>query len=710
MPTYRITAPDGKSYDVTAPEGASEQDVLAYAQRSFKMAAAPKAEKPSKPFGQQLNEAIADTPRQLGLTARYGLEGVGDVLDFVASPIRAGLNALGANVKGRSGETLANIAGLPQPKTAQERIVADASRLVAGGALPIAAGARLAQAPGVAGSVGAQLAANPAMQLGSAAAAGGAGGYTRETGGNEGSQLAASLAAGIAAPMVAGGAQRAINAARQAVARPAVAPQQIDITINNALRDSGVKLGDLPAEVAGSIRNDVSQALQTGGNLSDDAVRRLADYRLTGLTPTRASLTLNPSDVTRQKNLAKLGANSADPAAQQLAEVQNLNNKALTQGLNDLGAANAADPVAGAQRIMGALSARNDRAKSIINNAYANARDTQGRVAMLDPSAFTRKANDLLDDALLGGKLPADVRNLLNRTATGEMPLTVDVAEQFKTRIGELQRSTTDLAERKALGLVRNALDDAPLQPGQQIGQESINAFNKARALNRSWMNIVDRTPALQAVRDGIEPDKFVQQFIVGGGSKSNIMDVAQLKNSIKANPEAMQAMKEQITSYLKSKALGGAADEVGNFSQSAYNNALKALGERKLNLFFSPQEVNQLKAIGRVASYEQVQPVGAAVNNSNTASAVGGLLERIAGSAALGKLPLGRAAIGDPLQNILISRQAGAALNAPQALIGAPQIGMPQQRAPLALSPAALVGLESPEERQRREQGLLLP
>jgi hypothetical protein len=36
--------------------------------------------------------------------------------------------------------------------------------------------------------------------------------------------------------------------------------------------------------------------------------------------------------------------------------------------------------------------------------------------------------------------------------------------------------------------------------------------------MNREWMQIVERTPALQAVRDGVEPDKFVQQFIVGGG------------------------------------------------------------------------------------------------------------------------------------------------------------------------------------------------
>lgn len=709
MPTYRITAPDGKSYDVNAPEGASQDDVLAFAQKSYKMAAAPK-ETPSKPFGEQLNQFVSDIPRQAGLTARYGLEGVGGILDTLASPIRAGLNAVGANIQGGSGQALANVLGLPQPQTASERVIGEATKLVAGGALPIGAGAALAaRGTGTAANVGRVLASNPVQQLASAGSAGLAGGYTRETGGNETSQLVASLAGGLAAPLAIGAAQRAGQRISQTVAGPAAQnPQQIDITINNALQNSGLNLADLPADVARSIRSDVTQALQISPNLADDAVRRLADYRLTGLTPTRASLTLNPSDVTRQKNLAKLGANSADPAAQQLAEVQNVNNKALTQNLNDLGAANARDNVDAAQRIMGALSARTDFAKNAINNAYQAARDTSGRAAVLDPSVFTRNADDALKEALLQHKVPASVNSLLNETATGNMPLTVDVAEQLKSRIGDLQRASPDAAERKALGIIRNALEDTPLLPGQDIGQESINAFNKARQLNKQWAQTVERTPALQAIRDGIEPDKFVKDYITGGGPKTNIMDLAQLKSAIRDNPDALQSVKDQITNYLKTQATNGAADEVANFSQSAFNKALRNIGDNKLKLFFQPEEIARLKAIGRVASYEQVQPIGSAVNNSNTAGGIGNILERIGASPLLGKIPLGRAAIGEPLQNIVISQQAVRALNAPNALIGGPATSLlaPQQRTPLALSPAAVLGFETPEERQRRERG----
>ena len=39
---YRITSPDGQEFDITAPEGASEAEVMDYAKRNFAML--PKAE------------------------------------------------------------------------------------------------------------------------------------------------------------------------------------------------------------------------------------------------------------------------------------------------------------------------------------------------------------------------------------------------------------------------------------------------------------------------------------------------------------------------------------------------------------------------------------------------------------------------------------------------------------------------------------------
>jgi hypothetical protein len=44
MATYEVKGPDGSVYEVTAPDGASESDVLAYAQKNFKAPSQPKAD------------------------------------------------------------------------------------------------------------------------------------------------------------------------------------------------------------------------------------------------------------------------------------------------------------------------------------------------------------------------------------------------------------------------------------------------------------------------------------------------------------------------------------------------------------------------------------------------------------------------------------------------------------------------------------------
>ena len=205
-------------------------------------------------------------------------------------------------------------------------------------------------------------------------------------------------------------------------------------------------------------------------------------------------------------------------------------------------------------------------------------------------------------------------------------------------------------------------------------------------------MGIVEKTPALQAVRDGIEPDKFVKQFIVGNGNKANVSDLNALKASIKSSPEAMQSVREQIAAHLKSSALNGAADEVGNLSQSGFNKALNGIGEEKLSMFFKPDEVRQLKAIGRVASYEQFQPKGSAVNNSNTAgTAIANVLDRIGGSSMLSKVPLGNL-LSAPAQNIALGMRSADALKVPNALVGY----MPKQaRTNLLMSPAVFMASE---------------
>lgn len=100
MPTYVITAPDGNEYEVDAPEGASEADVLAYAQQNYKGA------KPKKPKAWDYNptglSAADGVTRQVGATADALQHRLIDVPLGVAQLVG---NAVNSGVQAVAGDT-----------------------------------------------------------------------------------------------------------------------------------------------------------------------------------------------------------------------------------------------------------------------------------------------------------------------------------------------------------------------------------------------------------------------------------------------------------------------------------------------------------------------------------------------------------------------------------------------------------------------------
>jgi hypothetical protein len=75
MASYKITSPDGQVYRVNAPDDASEDEVMAYAQKSFKMAAAP------------AEPTLAQSALQHGKNALGGLiRGAGSIGATLKSP------------------------------------------------------------------------------------------------------------------------------------------------------------------------------------------------------------------------------------------------------------------------------------------------------------------------------------------------------------------------------------------------------------------------------------------------------------------------------------------------------------------------------------------------------------------------------------------------------------------------------------------------
>lgn len=106
----------------------------------------------------------------------------------------------------------------------------------------------------------------------------------------------------------------------------------------------------------------------------------------------------------------------------------------------------------------------------------------------------------------------------------------------------------------------------------------------------------------------------------------------------------------------------GGADSDVTKFSSKGMKDALDSLGDRKLELFFTPQEITQLKSAVNVGRYMQSQPIGSAVNNSNSGAMLMGRLSDFL-SKGSGIPGVGPWAAG-PLQGVTMSAELNSMRN----------------------------------------------
>lgn len=680
---------------------------------------------PPPPLAEQLalpqRSALDELIRQAGLTARYGMEGIGDnTLGFLASPIRGAMNLLGANASPTPFADLADRIGLPRPENATERVVGDVTRGAAGAAGFAGAARTAAQgATGAARGVLEALGARPGMQTLSGAGSGAAGGYSREEGASPVGQFLASVAGGVAP---AAGIAAAQGIRSSLASRPA--PARVEIRIEQALSQptqSGLSWRNLEPAVQARIREQVTRAMADGSDLNDAAIQRLADYTALEMRPLRSSLTLDPVDVTREKNLAKIGAASNNPEMQQLARRQNTNNARMVEVLNEAGARTAPDAIAAGEGVIGSIRSRDAAWAAQNQRLYDAYRQAAGKDLELDRTYFTNAAFRNLAEGGKAAFLPDSVKSWLNQISLGkgavngqtyDVPFNVSVIDQYKTVLANAANSP-DGNVRAAVRAVRAALDETPiLEPRTHLppaggalrvgsaeeaaAQQASRLADEARAAHRARMQWQESHPAIRDIVSGdATADSFMQRYVVGRGDSASTDSLRRLRDIIGEDPAAVQQVRDYIVRWIKGRATNGApADEVAKISQKGLNDALAQIGERKLAMFFEPREIAQLQRLGRVSSYEMFQPAGSAVNNSasgTTAIAKG--MDFLTDNTLLRRFPVVAPLVQGPLRPFQNSIAASFSNDLPAAL------RMPAGPRPLPALPLGLLGFSPTDQ-----------
>jgi hypothetical protein len=217
MPLYQMKAPNGQTYRIPGPEGATDEQIKQEILRQYPEAA-----------GQPQTRTAAES---LGIGVRNIATGLGGMADIVAAPVNtlanvvAGYQRYSPTPYRDVAERAATAIGLPERGTSGTDLLAQQIIEGATGAALTAGGGMAVQgARGLTGAVGKALAAQPVLGVVSGATASGAGEAVRQSGGGPVAQTAAALGAGIS-PFAASGLANMAQRGIQAIRTPAVQPE-----------------------------------------------------------------------------------------------------------------------------------------------------------------------------------------------------------------------------------------------------------------------------------------------------------------------------------------------------------------------------------------------------------------------------------------------------------------------------------------------------
>ncbi|MGG1943186.1 hypothetical protein AB1286_00010 [Trinickia sp. NRRL B-1857] len=287
-----------------------------------------------------------------------------------------------------------------------------------------------------------------------------------------------------------------------------------------------------------------------------------------------------------------------------------------------------------------------------VSDAYAAARASSGKNLDVPLQGVAQDYAQVLND--FGDKVPSGVRNNFNQLGlmggTQQKTFSIENAENLLKVINANQ--SNDPATNTALGQLRNSVKNAILSADDQGG-----VFAPARALAAQRFALQDQIPALQAASaDTVAPDDFVKRFVVGGKT-DDVSAMAQLLQQ--HAPDAFQEMRSQIGAQLAAKGFGANPAGDARFNPSPYMQQMQAFGPTKLAAFYTPDELAQLNAIGRVGAYMNAFPSAAPVNTSNTASAIASLV-----GAGVKKIPYVGGLVDNAQNRMFVNRALAARLS----------------------------------------------
>lgn len=535
MPRYRVKGPDGQSFIVNAPEGATQEQVMAYAQKM-----GPKAKAPEKPRNAGTGIPFFDRAVSSANEALIGgVEGLYNVGSAIGDPI---VHTAARMLKGKEyADSL-----MSQTQRSRGQISDAVSRKVVSDPNPVArvagriGGSMLIPVPKIPGAGKIIAGANRAVQ----GAIGGVGSRDVDQGAGE----AAAIGAGANVVLPPALAALARTKPAQAVGRGI---GQLAAPVISKLDDASEAIFSRVAPKLGIPYKPLSPnapMLPSPSNplepLGRKAMARAARFKSVGIdNPTTGMVTRNPQAFSFEQNIGKVQSVGDDLGAQ----IRNVETSLVKKGqeLVRSQGASRAGPEATGKGVQDALDSKRTELQEVTSKLYTQVRETRGDevVGTLGGLRDNLRHPDMVDNAVLDGMRTSVMRRMerlglvddVGSAVEGKVT-TIGQAEELRKFIGGLGDGRDPLV-RMARGRLIDALDD------DVVAAVGDDAFKTARASARARFEEFGKSFAGKIADEGIAPERLTKRVL---SETTSLKDLRSLRKSLQTGtPEQIERGQE---------------------------------------------------------------------------------------------------------------------------------------------------------------------
>jgi hypothetical protein len=381
------------------------------------------------------------------------------------------------------------------------------------------------------------------------------------------------------------------------------------------------ELAQLPVEQRAALILEAQNQIKQTGSLNVEQLARKANLIANDVTPTKSMVTRDPRDWSMERNMQKLAQSPDEQIAsmgQELTGVYQGNDAALGNRLRSFSSnLPKATQEAHGGTVMRMLDDLSTSSQKKVSELYKQVRETTGDQLASDAKNLANTLDNLKDNAY-SEKLVTSVANKLKRFgmmdkdgALTNQTLTVTQAEELRKFVNALPN---DFGKRDII----QAIDADVLQGA---GADAFQGARKAAAQRFEMLDNPVTQKALNAYGE-LSQGKTAQNFIKTQVIDAAEQDVGTLLKTLSQLPkqqadEAADALKAGVLDFLQSKAIN---PNSGQFSGAKLNDAIRAVGDGKLQQILGKQGYDELKSLARAGTDATYQPPYSAVNHSNTA------------------------------------------------------------------------------------------